>query len=92
MMHAYRDWLGSLRNLAVVVVLLSGCASAEIGEECDDVGESDECEDGAICTNEDGGGVCRAVCAETTDCPTSHSCNGVSGTNVKSCQPDEVKK
>jgi hypothetical protein len=92
MRHAYRDWFGSLRNVALVLALVSGCGSAEIGEECDDVGESDECEDGAICTNEASGGVCRAVCNETTDCPSNHTCNGVSGTSVKSCQPDEVKK
>jgi hypothetical protein len=92
MKQSHRDGLGSLRNWAVVLALVAGCGSAEIGEECDDVGQSDECEDGAICTNEESGGVCRGVCAETADCPTGHTCNGVSGTNVKSCQPDELKK
>jgi hypothetical protein len=82
----------SSRNLALVLLLLAGCASAKIGEECDEVGESDECEDGAICTNEASGGICRAVCVETADCAAGHTCNGVSGTNVKSCQPDELKK
>jgi hypothetical protein len=91
MKQSHRDGLGSLRNWAVVLALVAGCGSAEIGEECDDVGQSDECEDGAICTNEESGGVCRAVCAETADCPSGHTCNGVSGTNVKSCQPDELK-
>lgn len=84
--------LEPLRTLVVFALLLGGCGSAEIGEECDDIGKADECEDGAICTNEASGGVCRAVCAETTDCPANHTCNGVSGTNVKSCQPDELKK
>jgi hypothetical protein len=81
----------SFRNL-VLLVLLVGCGSAKIGEKCDDVGKADECEDGAICTNEASGGICRAVCVETATCPASHTCNGVSGTNVKSCQPDAPKK
>jgi hypothetical protein len=78
--------------LIVLSSLLAGCGSAKIGEQCDDIGESDECEDGAICTNEASGGICRAICTETVDCPASHTCNGVSGTNVKSCQPDVLKK
>lgn len=82
----------SFRHLVLVLTLLAGCGSAEIGEECDDVGESDECEDGAICTNEASGAICRAMCADTADCSLGHACNGVSGTNVKSCQPDEPKK
>jgi hypothetical protein len=92
MKQIHRDWPGSFRNLAMVLALVVGCGSAEIGEECEDIGESDECVDGAICTNETSGGVCRATCTETVSCPSGHTCNGVSGTNVKSCQPDEVKK
>ncbi|HKY34511.1 MAG TPA: hypothetical protein VJN18_01115 [Polyangiaceae bacterium] len=90
MNHTLRARGGSLRSLAFALSLLVGCSS-EIGEECDDVGQSDECEDGAICTNEEGGGICRAICAETADCPANHTCNGVSGTNIKSCQPDALK-
>ena len=86
--------LGRLFRVAVrrllaplAVALLVGCGASEVGEECDDVGDTDECEDGAICTNEEGGAVCRALCKET--CPRGESCNGVSGTNLKSCQPDK---
>jgi hypothetical protein len=82
----------SFLNLALVVSLLVGCGSAKIGEGCDEIGQSDECEDGAICTNEASGGVCRAVCAGTEGCAAGHTCNGVSGTSVKSCQPDAPKK
>jgi hypothetical protein len=84
--------LRSLRYWVVLLSLLPGCSSAKIGEECDDIGKSDECEDGALCTNEANGGICRAICTETIDCPAGHTCNGVSGTNVKSCQPDVSKK
>ena len=92
MMPMWHPQLRALRNLIVLSSLLAGCGSAKIGEQCDDIGESDECEDGAICTNEASGGICRAICTETVDCPASHTCNGVSGTNVKSCQPDVLKK
>jgi hypothetical protein len=81
-------------NLTWVVslFLLVGCGSAKIGEKCDDIGQTDDCEDGAICTNEASGGICRAICTETVNCAPGHACNGVSGTNVKSCQPDQPKK
>ena len=68
-----------------------GCGASDVGEECDGVGSSDDCEDGAICTNEGTGAVCRWLCKETVDCPAGHSCNGVAGTNLKSCQPDKFK-
>jgi hypothetical protein len=76
--------------LLCAALLSPGCGSPDIGEECDDVGSTDACEDGALCTNEDQGAVCRKLCDATEDCPANHSCNGVSGTNLKSCQPDAV--
>lgn len=84
--------LRAFRGFPWVLLLTVACGSAEIGEECADPGESGECEDGAVCTNEGNGGICRAGCDDTADCPPAHTCNGVSGTNLKSCQPDQVKK
>lgn len=81
---------GKLRALAVLVLLLPlGCGSAEVGEDCDDVGDDDECEEGAICTNlgNSPDGVCLWLCEKDDQCPPDHECNGVSGTNAKSCQP-----
>jgi len=80
------------RGLALGVLLIGAgaCGDAEIGEECDDVGSTDECEDGAICTNEETGSVCRALCTDDTQCPETQACNGISGTNVKSCQPKKL--
>jgi hypothetical protein len=77
--------------IASGVLFALGCGDAEIGEECEGVGSTEDCEDGAICTNEETGAVCRALCADTTQCPPAHTCNGVSGTNLKSCQPDKLK-
>jgi hypothetical protein len=75
---------------AVLALLAAGCGGAEIGEDCDTAGSADECVDGAICTNESSGGgaVCRETCDAHEDCPDGHSCNGVSGSSQKSCQPD----
>jgi hypothetical protein len=82
-----RAFLGSMAM--VLAALTLACGSAEVGEECDEAGSTDECEDGAICTNEESGAVCRALCKETEECPAQHACNGVSGSNLKSCQPDK---
>jgi hypothetical protein len=74
---------------AAALLLVTACGDPEVGEECDDAGSSTECEDGAICTNEAGKAICRAHCVEQEECPPGFSCNGVSGTNVKSCQPGD---
>jgi len=79
-----------LGPLAIVFTMLTlACGGSEVGEECDEAGSTDECEDGAVCTNEDAGAVCRLLCKETVECPAQHACNGVSGTSLKSCQPDK---
>jgi hypothetical protein len=79
-----------LRRLFVVLGLLGAFAcsgEAEVGEECDTAGSTDECVGGAVCTNDSGGRRCRRVCNDDTQCAASEACNGVSGTNIKSCQP-----
>lgn len=74
---------------AALLVVTAACGGADIGEDCDDHGSTDECVDDAVCTNEDGDhAACRALCEEHEDCPDGHSCNGVSNTSLKSCQPD----
>jgi hypothetical protein len=88
-MKAARSSIKTFRALTLLGVLVGAvaCGSSEVGEECDDVGSADECEDGAICTTDRGGTVCRRICDTNDQCPADHECNGVSGTNVKSCQP-----
>lgn len=83
------------RTLSTSVVLaiglaLAGCGSPELGEPCDTAGAANECVEGALCTNESSGNVCRKVCEIMDDCPMDYSCNGVSGTSTKSCQPDAI--
>jgi hypothetical protein len=67
------------------------CGEGEIGDACDEPGSTDECVDDAVCTNEnsdsDDENVCRQLCEEQEDCPDDLNCNGVSGSNLKSCQP-----
>ena len=70
------------------LVLALGCGGADIGEECDEGGSTDECVEGAICTNESDGSRCREICDDHPECPDGYSCNGVTGSSIKSCQPD----
>lgn len=85
-------WNRSLVCTAFMAALaLGGCARSEIGEECETSGATDECVDNAVCTNRnDGAPICRKICSSQDDCATNESCNGISGTNIKSCQPEVV--
>ena len=78
-----------LRLFVLLCVLgASACSGkADVGEECDTPGSTDDCENGAVCTNDLGGRRCRRVCNDDTQCTALEACNGVSGTNIKSCQP-----
>ena len=75
--------------MALALCALAGCDDGAIGEECDEAGQTDDCEDGLVCTNEGDGAVCRPLCKEHEDCPSSEDCNGVSNTSLKSCQPEK---
>lgn len=79
-----------IRWLFVLCLALPACGGqAEIGEACETASATtDECVDGAVCTNESGGGfVCRKLCTEQAQCAASEGCNGISGSSLKSCQP-----
>lgn len=77
-------------TVLLVVSFLAACGGAELGESCDSAGSTDECVDHAACTNEEGDSSrCRALCEEKEECPSGYSCNGVSGTSRKTCQPDK---
>jgi hypothetical protein len=79
-----------LASCFAIALALVGCGASEIGESCDTGGSADECVDGAICTNESDGNVCRLICETQDDCPMNYSCNGVTGGSTKSCQPDSI--
>jgi hypothetical protein len=84
----------SAKRLLSSAVLLSGllalaaCGKAELGEECDKTGSTDECVEGGICDTLGGGSTvlqCLKVCTTDADCPTTQACTGVSGSNQKAC-------
>lgn len=82
-----------LAVMALSIAALAGCASAEIGDTCDTSGSTDECVDGAMCTQlSDGNNVCRKTCTDDTSCGADEQCNGVSGSSKKTCQPKTTKK
>jgi hypothetical protein len=72
--------------LLLPITATLGCAG-EIGEACDKSGAVSECVDSAICTTDSRGTYCRQRCTDTAQCVVPEQCNGVSGTNIKSCQP-----
>lgn len=53
---------------------------------CTQPGTVDVC-GGGVCTNLSSGSYCLARCADKIDCRASYNCNGISGSNLKSCQP-----
>jgi hypothetical protein len=63
-----------------------GCGKSDNGEECD---QMDDCKDGLVCTTDWQGRHCRQACTAQDQCPPGFDCNGVEGTNVKSCQPQK---
>jgi hypothetical protein len=89
MTNLHTDWITRLALLGLFALGAAACGGADIGEDCDDPGSTDECVDDAICTNEDGRSTCRLRCDEQEDCPTKHKCSGVSSTDIKSCQPED---
>jgi hypothetical protein len=80
-----------MRKLLIIAALfLTACGDGGVGDACDDPGSRDECEDGAICTNDDGNdGTCRFICSDHDDCASSERCNGIEGSDTKSCQSDD---
>lgn len=75
--------------LVCLGVLVPACAS-DIGEACETKGSQDECVDGAICDlkgTSDAEPVCLKVCTDTSECGSNEDCNGVTGSNIKACQP-----
>lgn len=82
-----------MRTLAAIVFFfatLSGCASeGDIGAICDKSGDSSQCVAEALCTKDGSGAgnTCRKRCTEQANCAATEACNGVSGANLKTCQP-----
>lgn len=77
----------------VASISLAGCGSpAKLGEACDAEGQEGACEDGAVCGKGTDTLQCLKVCVEKSDCPANYDCNGISGSSIKGCRPDDSKK
>lgn len=71
---------------------------AEVGEACDSPGETSLCVSGAVCTNLSGSDAeifgypnqCLLLCDTDLDCAENEGCRGISRTNLKSCQLNDV--
>lgn len=82
MMKDMKSWLLPAFTLCLA------CGRADTGETCDTSGDTDECVDEAICTKDSNGAtICRKRCTDDSQCAATEQCNGVSATNIKSCQP-----
>lgn len=82
------SWIRSGYLVAVALVVGACSSDGGVGDVCDKSGSTDGCVSGAICSNSSTGtAYCRKTCVEQTDCAATESCNGVSGSNLKSCQP-----
>jgi hypothetical protein len=74
------------------LLALAACSEGTpIGDPCDNPGQTDECVDGAVCTNESSsqGNLCRALCDDQEDCPEGFQCSGITSGNLKSCKPSD---
>jgi hypothetical protein len=87
-------YAGAMRKLIVLGLFLLGsfaCSSeGAVGEECEEEGKVDgECEDNAVCAkrSDNGALTCLKQCTEQAQCGANEDCNGVSGTNIKGCNP-----
>ena len=88
--------MSSISKLAWAVVSVAGvmvgaCGGpAQVGDECTREGSVEQCEGDAVCDRDASDAlVCTARCDDTTDCPASQSCKGVSGTELHACHPDD---
>jgi len=70
----------------LMLALVTACGTSAWNQGCDNIGSTDECESGLICTGVPGGAVCYQICFSQDDCWGNWNCNGVANTELKSCQ------
>jgi hypothetical protein len=73
-----------------LLFVLACSSEADVGADCDEAGKTkDQCVDGAICAKNKGGDlICQKLCNEQADCEKEENCEGIEGTNQKSCRPE----
>ncbi|MFL5318519.1 MAG: hypothetical protein ACJ790_02610 [Myxococcaceae bacterium] len=54
---------------------------------CSVEGSGTECPGGSVCSSQGGGLLCALVCQGQNDCRAEYECNGVSGSDQKTCRP-----
>ena len=69
------------------LLLTAACGGgSEIGEECSQEADADECVDGAFCAKAKSGELqCMKVCVRQDDCAVDTECTGTTGP-TKVCQ------
>jgi hypothetical protein len=75
-------------TVLLVIALIPACSSAgKIGETCDKEGSTTVCESNAACgKNPDGKLVCQKLCTDQAQCAATESCNGLTGSSLKTCR------
>jgi len=74
--------------MVATAAFLVGCGKPKVGESCKTAGDASLCESTAMCTNNASGtATCRTICTDNAQCATTEQCNGISGSNIRSCQP-----
>lgn len=76
----------ALAALAIASAVACG-SQGEVGDACDTRGSTDECTDGAICSQSGAGSVCLTICSDDDTCGENEECNGVEGSSTKACRP-----
>jgi hypothetical protein len=71
-----------------IVALFPACSSAaKVGETCDKEGATEGCESNAACgKNPNGALVCQRLCTDQAQCAATESCNGLTGSSLKTCR------
>ena len=72
---------------SLFLVLLAACGGSGLGDGCDKEGGTTDCDDGLVCGPKKPSTdlVCLKQCAETSACPSTQECSGLSG-SLKACQ------
>jgi hypothetical protein len=81
---------------SVIAGLLLGLAACggggviKAGEECQTVGSTEECNDGAICGEDKGITMCLKLCNDNSQCAADlEECGGIAGSMMRGCKTKE---
>jgi hypothetical protein len=78
----------SIVGVVGLILQLGGCGSTpKIGEACSVEGSTSECESAAACGKlANGKLLCQKQCTDQAQCASSESCNGLTGSSIKTCR------